>query len=108
MPAWAKKYPIPENWVPLPKTIEHVEDAEMYVASVPYLKSGLGTGWKMPAIQQWFWEREYLRAQDENRVDKYLKDMAATDEECFANDEDVDLDNLFPDAAQTQKLVFKT
>ena len=107
-PDWIKKHPIPDGWVPMNKTIEHAEDASRYVSNIPYLRNELGDQWVMPEEQKWLWEHGYLDAQEKKMVDKYTTMMAANDEEAFVSHDEVDLDNMFPDASKTQKLVFQT
>lgn len=113
---WIKNHPVPKVWKPLKETVEHVRRCESYIRKTSYLSKSVGPKWKMPIEQKWYWEFNYRHALATNSVDSFLSQMPADDkigteitespkEEMV--DEYVDLDTIFPSAAQTQKTLDK-
>lgn len=80
---WLKARPIPQNYVPAPYVIDHARRASEYVASNTLLTKYFGSSWIMPMEQQWFYEVERGQAQRENRLNDFLQEMPASDDEAF-------------------------
>lgn len=93
-PDWIKAHPVPFEWKPLPDTREHVAKCQLYVSQEESLRKYLGTNWKMPIEQQWFWEVGYEEAKYKGKDGLWLQEMASDDvdalqksaESVFGND----------------------
>jgi hypothetical protein len=66
-----------------PWALAHAQMAEEYVRSTDYLSRLLGSGWQMPIEQIWYYECERSSAVKENRLNQFLSEMPATDDEAF-------------------------
>lgn len=82
-PAWLRAHPLPSPYRPIPYVIEHARKASEYVQANPLLLKYLGSTWTMPPEQQWFYECEYEQARRENRLNGFLQEMPANDDEAF-------------------------
>lgn len=85
-PAERRNRPIPKDWVPSDRTIQHAEKARKFVLSNPYLLKYLAKGdlnWKMPPEQMWYREVEYESAREAKTLNKFLSEMCADDFEAF-------------------------
>lgn len=81
--AWLRAHPIPSPYLPDPYVIEHARKAAEYVTSNELLNKHLGSTWQMPVEQQWFYECEWGQAKSENRMNTFLQEMPASDQEAF-------------------------
>jgi hypothetical protein len=77
--------PVPPNYseTMLPWAKAHAEMAEEYVRSTDYLRKHLGSDWRMPLEQIWYYETERDSAIREGRLNKFLQEMPANDDEAF-------------------------
>jgi len=104
---WIVRFPVPPKWIPAKETKDHAILCEAYVGKTPILSKHLGKAWKMSKEQKWYWEYGYNYAIKINALDNFLSQMAADDNDHLDNskvdEEDVDLDKLFPEASKTQK-----
>jgi hypothetical protein len=82
-PTWIKMRPVPTNWIPHRDTKLHVAKAELYVRSDKLLAKHLGSSYRMPLEQQWFWEVEHEQAKAKNIESVFLQEMAGDDEEAL-------------------------
>jgi len=82
-PDWVRKFPVPESWYPREETRKHVMRCELYIRNTPYLAKVVGTDWKMPREQQWFWEFNYVQACKNHTQKIWLAQMAADDFEAL-------------------------
>ena len=107
---WIKKFPIPRKWKPAKETVEHAQRCEAYIRSTPHLAAIMGEDWRMPREQKWFWEHGYVRSKAISSLTSYLVIMAPDDkfkaEPLPIPEDEVDMDEIFPDASSTQKKVF--
>ena len=81
-----RKRPIPTDWVPNDRTINHAERARQYVMANPYLLKYLAKGdqgWKMPRAQMWWWEMGYESAKEEKTLNVFLASYCSDDIEAF-------------------------
>lgn len=83
--AWLRAHPVPESYERkmLPWAQAHAGMAEEYVRSTYYLNRHLGGNWFMPIEQVWYYECERESAIRENRLNKFLQEMPANDDEAF-------------------------
>lgn len=83
--AWLRAHPMPNNYaeVMLPWAKAHSEMAGEYLRATPYLTKRLGSTWKMPLEQIWYYEAERDAAIREKRLNRFLQEMPANDDEAF-------------------------
>jgi len=83
--AWLRAHPIPENYSEtiLPWALEHARMASEYVRHSDYLSRHLGSTWEMPIEQIWYYECERDAALRERRLNRFLQEMPANDDEAF-------------------------
>lgn len=79
---WLKAHPIPDNYEFPQWVTDHAIRARSYVQSDPWLKRYMGD-WTMPDAQKWYYELERAEAMRENRLNKFLQEMPASDDEAF-------------------------
>jgi len=89
---WLKKFPVPSSWEPMPETKKHVRKCEFYIRSTPFLAGVVGTDWKMPRTQQWFWEVNYKEAEKSRTQRVWLSQMPADDTEALTGKNDLVFD----------------
>lgn len=77
--------PVPSDYSTsmAPWALTHARMAEEYVRSTDYLTRQLGSNWHMPIEQIWYYECERSSAVRENRLNAFLSEMPATDDEAF-------------------------
>jgi len=82
---WLRAHPMPESYaeVMLPWAKAHAEMAEEYVRSSAALTKHLGGNWVMPLEQVWYYETERDAAIREKRLNRFLQEMPANDDEAF-------------------------
>jgi hypothetical protein len=82
-PTWLRMRPVPSDWHPNAETRQHVAKAELYVRSHPMLAKHLGSDYRMPVEQKWFWEVEHEQAKAKGMESVFLQEMAGDDEEAL-------------------------
>lgn len=84
-PDWLRAHPIPADYstTMLPWALEHARMAAEYVRSSDVLSRHLGSDWQMPIEQIWYYECERDSAIRERRLNKFLQEMPANDDEAF-------------------------
>lgn len=91
-----------------PWALTHAKMAEEYVRQTEYLSRHLGSNWKMPIEQIWYYECERDSAIKENRLNKFLQEMPANDDEAFQSSNitvfDVETINFYRTNTHTQPL----
>jgi len=104
----ARPIPIDYSTSMAPWALAHARMAEEYVRQNPYLQKYLGSGWRMPIEQVWYYECERGSAVKENRLNKFLQEMPANDDEAFQSSNitvfDVDTLNFYRTNTRTQPL----
>lgn len=93
--------PVPDDYSTsmAPWALAHARMAEEYVRQNDYLSRYLGSNWSMPVEQIWYYECERGSAVKENRLNKFLQEMPANDDEAFQSSNitvfDVDTLNFY-------------
>lgn len=85
-PAWLRSQPIPRNWTPSDRTLNHAEKARQYVLANPLLFKHLAKNdpdWQMSRAQMWYREAEYESAKEAKTLNRFLSEMAGDDFEAF-------------------------
>jgi len=82
---WLRAHPVPADYSSrmLPWAAAHAQGAEQYVRKTEYLYARLGRDWRMPLEQIWYYECERDAAIRERRLNKFLQEMPANDDEAF-------------------------
>lgn len=82
---WLRAHPVPPDYTStmLPWAAAHADGAEQYVKKTEYLYTRLGKDWRMPLEQIWYYECERDAAIRERRLNKFLQEMPANDDEAF-------------------------
>jgi hypothetical protein len=82
---WVRKFPVPEGFYNKREEVtrKHVTRCELYIRNTPYLAKVVGTNWRMPIEQQWFWQFNYLQACKNHSQKIWLAQMAADDFEAL-------------------------
>jgi len=93
-PDWIRKFNVPENFMNKRQEVtrQHVRRCELYIRNTSYLAKVVGTDWKMPIEQQWFWEFNYLQACKNHTQKIWLAQMAADDFEALTGVHDTVFD----------------
>lgn len=108
---WLRAHPVPADYAErmLPWAAAHAEGAAQYVAKTEYLRTRLGADWRMPIEQIWYYECEREAAIRERRLNKFLQEMPANDDEAFQSTAISVFDNetltFYRDNAHLQELV---
>ena len=108
---WLRAHPVPPDYSTrmLPWAAAHAEGAEQYVRQTEYLYQRLGRDWKMPLEQIWYYECERDAAIRERRLNKFLQEMPANDDEAFQSTSISVFDNdtlvFYRDNAHGQELL---
>ena len=85
---WLKKFPMPADFKPHEETIATVIRAESYVHNTKMLAKILGSNWKMPIEQQWFWQFNY-DDHKRRRVEKsWFRQMPVDDYQALMGERD--------------------
>lgn len=85
---WVRKNPIPEGWNPREETRRMQRKAELYIRSTDYLARIMGSNWKMPREQAWFWETNFTEALASHTVKVWLSQMPVSDDEALQSKND--------------------
>lgn len=105
-----RQSPMPADYASnmAPWAASHARMAEAYVRSTDYLTGQLGSNWTMPLEQVWYYECERGSAIKENRLNKFLQEMPANDDEAFQSSNvtvfDVDTINFYRTNTHSQPL----
>lgn len=103
--------PVPENYreTMAPWAFEHAKMAKEYVRCNPYLSKYLGANWEMPIEQIWYYECERETALRKNKLNTFLQEMPANDDEAFQSTNTsvfpVEVITYYRDKAHTYPLV---
>jgi hypothetical protein len=82
-PTWLRMRPVPEDWVPNVETRAHTAKSELFVRSNSLLNKQLGSDFKLPKEQQWWWEVEHEQAKMKGLEPGFLQEYCGDDEEAL-------------------------
>ena len=84
-PEWLRAHPVPPDYenTMMPWAKAHAEIAEEYVRSSDYLIKALGSAWRMPIEVIWWYEVEREAAIQKRRLNEFLQERPANDDEAF-------------------------
>ena len=78
-----RRNPVPDNWEPSKRTLDHRDAAELYAKTDRHLRKYLGTDWKMSREQMWWWECERATAVRKKELNLFLQEMCASPDDAF-------------------------
>jgi len=84
-PGWKKAHPMPPDYPAnaAPWALHHAKMAKAYVEKTDYLLKRLGSTWEMSLWQIWFYECYRDEAVQRNKLNTFLQEMPANDDEAF-------------------------
>lgn len=71
------------NWMPSTETLQLAKKAEQWVKTNPDARAELGSNYKIPIEQLFYYELEKEYAESKNKLHKFLKEMPTTPDEAF-------------------------
>ncbi len=80
---WLRRNPIPSNWTPTPYVLRHADRAQKYVSNNTLLRRYMGSNWKLPREQQWWYEVNYNIAKRKDQLNMFLQECPADELEAF-------------------------
>lgn len=83
MPTWLHDHPVPNDWVPCAETQAHAAKCNAYAQNTDILRNELGSDWRLPRQQAWFWECNYLEHKAKGIEKRWLQEMPADDYEAL-------------------------
>lgn len=89
LPDWIKKNPVPIGWIAMEETKRMQHKAELFIRSQDYLAKTMGSNWKMPREQAWFWETKYREAVQSHTVKVFLSQYPVSDDEALQSKNDL-------------------
>jgi hypothetical protein len=111
---WLRKFPIPKKWQPQDAVFEYANRCKAYIEKTPLLKGILGEDWKMPLEQQWYFETQWIEAKRRGTLEYFANNFALDEDRVqqtpdveAGEDEELDLEELFPLPVKMQETVAK-
>jgi hypothetical protein len=87
---WLRQHPVPVNFYEkrLDATRIHITRCESYIRNTPYLARIVGSNYRVPIEQQWFYEFEYQAARDRHALHQLAARLPADDFEALTGEHD--------------------
>jgi hypothetical protein len=85
MPTWLHDHPVPSDWQPCAETQSHAAVCNAFVKNTDYLNKELGSEWRLPRVQAWFWEVNYLEHKAKRIERQWTQEMPADDYQALAS-----------------------
>ncbi len=83
-PAWLRERQVHFNtWRPSDMVIKHAERCKTYARSNDLLRKYLGADWELPRSAMFYYEVEYEEHKRMGILNKFLSEMASSDDEAF-------------------------
>jgi len=82
---WVRANPVPAGFYEkrLDATKAHITRCESYIRNTPYLAKVVGSSYRVPIEQQWFWEFEYRQARERHSLQQHAARLPADDFEAL-------------------------
>jgi hypothetical protein len=82
---WLRQHPVPTGFYErrLEATRIHITRCESYIRNTPYLAKVVGSNYRVPLEQQWFWEFEYRQAKERHSLQQHAARLPADDFEAL-------------------------
>jgi hypothetical protein len=87
---WLRQHPVPVNFYEkrLDATRVHITRCESYIRNTPYLAKVVGSNYRVPIEQQWFWEFEFRQAKERHALHQHAARLPADDFEALTGEHD--------------------
>jgi hypothetical protein len=87
---WLRQHPVPVNFYEkrLDATRIHITRCESYIRNTPYLAKVVGSDYRVPIEQQWFWEFEFRQARERHSLHQHAARLPADDFEALTGEHD--------------------
>ena len=82
---WLRAHPVPEGFYEkrLDATKAHIARCESYIRNTPYLAKVVGSNYRVPIEQQWWWQLEYVQARERHSLQQHAARLPADDFEAL-------------------------
>lgn len=87
-PDFRKNHPVKPDWKPEAETRAMTTKCEAYVKNTQILTRILGSKWKLPIEQQWFWEWNFMDARRRRTDKSWTRMMPCDDYEALIGEHD--------------------
>lgn len=87
---WLRQHQVPEGFYErrLDATKAHIARCESYVRNTSYLSRVVGSNYRVPIEQQWYWEFEYRQAKERHSLQQHAARLPADDFEALTGEHD--------------------
>jgi hypothetical protein len=82
---WLRQHNVPDGFYEkrLDATKAHITRCESYIRNTPYLSKVVGSDYRVPIEQQWYWEFEYRQAKERHSLQQHAARLPADDFEAL-------------------------
>lgn len=82
---WIAAHPVPSGWYErrMDATRAHITRCEAYIRNTPYLAKVVGSNYRVPLEQQYWWELEYDQARERHSLQQHAARLPADDFEAL-------------------------
>ena len=82
---WLRQHPVPAGFYErrLDATKAHITRCESYIRNTPYLSKVVGSNYRVPIEQQYWWELEYSQAKERHSLQQHAARLPADDFEAL-------------------------
>ena len=82
---WLRQHPVPSGFYErrLDATKAHITRCESYIRNTPYLAKVVGSDYRVPIEQQYWWEIEYAQAKERHSLQQHAARLPADDFEAL-------------------------
>ena len=87
---WLRQHPVPAGFYEkrLDATKAHITRCESYIRNTDYLRKVVGSSYRVPIEQQWFWEFEFRQAKERHSLHQHAARLPADDFEALTGEHD--------------------
>ena len=87
---WLRQHPVPAGFYEkrTEATKAHISRCESYIRNTPYLSKVVGSSYRVPIEQQWFWEFEWRQAKERHSLFQHAARLPADDFEALTGEHD--------------------
>ena len=82
---WLRAHPVPAGFYEkrLDATKAHIARCESYIRNTSYLAKVVGSNYRVPIEQQWWWQLEYVQARERHSLQQHAARLPADDFEAL-------------------------
>jgi hypothetical protein len=89
---WLREKPVPADWLPQTITERMMDKCAAYVHTTPMMREMLGSDYRLPRQQAWFWEVNYMEHAAKHNAKGWLQEMCCDDIEALQPKKDLVFD----------------